>query len=66
VVNNVLHTYCAIVLAGMYNLLKHLVVVVCKKDYNNEIMRWAKSEYKKDWEHAYYMLIQGKQPYSGV
>jgi hypothetical protein len=50
----------------MYNLLKHLVVVVCKKDYNNEIMRWAKSEYKKDWEHAYYMLIQGKQPYSGV
>tara|TARA_R110000796_G_scaffold123419_1_gene237774 strand:+ start:397 stop:600 length:204 start_codon:yes stop_codon:yes gene_type:complete len=51
---------------GMYNLLKKIVAVFCDTEYDKEIMRWAKSEYKKDWEHAYHMLVQGKTPYSGV
>jgi hypothetical protein len=51
---------------GMYNLLKQIVAVFRSTEYNKEVMQWAKSEYKKDWEHAYHMLMQGKQPYSGV
>ena len=33
--------------------------------YNADILRLAKVEYPKDWEHAYHMLSQGKTPYSG-
>jgi hypothetical protein len=51
---------------GMYNLLKQFVAVFCDDEHDKEIMRWAKSEYKKDWQHAYHMLVQGKQPYTGV
>ena len=50
----------------MHNLLEQMVAVFRKKDYDKEIMRFAKSEYSKDWEHAYHMLMQGKQPYTGV
>tara|TARA_B110000503_G_C6931372_1_gene322961 strand:+ start:258 stop:410 length:153 start_codon:yes stop_codon:yes gene_type:complete len=50
----------------MYNLLKKIVAVFRNTDYDKEIMRWAKSEYKKDWQHAYHMLMQGKRPYTGV
>jgi hypothetical protein len=48
----------------MYNLLKQLVAVFCDSKYDKEIMRYAKSEYSKDWEYAYHMLMQGKQPYT--
>ena len=64
--NDVPNKYCVIVQAGMHNLLKQIVAVFCKTDYDKEIMRFAKSEYRKDWEHAYHMLMQGKQPYTGV
>jgi len=49
---------------GMYNLLKQLVAVFCDSKYDKEIMRYAKSEYSRDWEYAYHMLMQGKQPYA--
>ena len=64
--NDVPNKCCVIVPAGMHNLLKQMVAVFRKKDYDKEIMRFAKSEYSKDWEHAYHMLMQGKQPYTGV
>jgi secreted Zn-dependent insulinase-like peptidase len=51
---------------GMYKLLKQIVAVFRSTEYDKEVMRWAKSEYKKDWEHAYHMLMQGKTPYTGV
>ena len=35
-------------------------------DYNADVLRLAKVEYRKDWEHAYHMLMQGKKPYTGV
>lgn len=35
-------------------------------DYDSEVLRLAKVEYPKDWEHAYHMLIQGKKPFTGV
>ena len=31
--------------------------------YDREILRWAKSEYKMDWQHAYQALIRGEKPY---
>ena len=34
--------------------------------YNADVLRLAKVEYRKDWEHAYHMLMQGKKPYTGV
>ena len=30
--------------------------------YDREILRWAKSEYKMDWQHAYQALIRGEKP----
>ena len=51
---------------GMYNFLKKIVAVFRSTEYDKDVMRWAKSEYKKDWEHAYHMLMQGKKPYTGV
>ena len=51
---------------GMYKLLKRIVAVFRSTEYDKEVMQWAKSEYKKDWEHAYHMLMQGKRPYTGV
>ena len=35
-------------------------------DYDADVLRLAKVEYSKDWEHAYHMLMQGKKPYTGV
>jgi hypothetical protein len=51
---------------GMYNLLKQIVAVFRNTEYDEDVMQWAKSEYKKDWEHAYHMLMQGKKPFTGV
>lgn len=47
-------------------LLKRIHNAVFASIKDQEIMRWAKSEYKKDWEHAYHMLSQGKKPYTGI
>jgi len=27
-------------------------------DYNDSYMRWAKTEYKNDWQYHYYRLIE--------
>jgi hypothetical protein len=33
----------------------------------SELERYARAEYKKDWQHAYAMLRQGKKPdFTGV
>jgi len=29
---------------------------------DNELLRYAKTEYPKDWQHAYHMMINGKKP----
>jgi hypothetical protein len=50
----------------MMQLFKIISNALRTKDYNAEVLRLAKVEYRKDWEHAYHMLIQGKQPVTGV
>ena len=47
-------------------LVKKLSYFIAESTYDKEILRWARSEYKNDWEHAYHMLKQGKKPYTGV
>jgi len=47
----------------LVNKLRNLII---ESQHDKEILRWAKSEYKKDWQHAYHMLKQGKKPYTGV
>ena len=51
---------------GMFNWLKQVVAAVTTKEYNKDVLRLAQTEYRKDWEHAYHMLMQGKKPYTGV
>lgn len=50
----------------MMQLFKIVFKSLRTQDYNAEVLRLAKVEYRKDWEHAYHMLIQGKQPFTGV
>jgi hypothetical protein len=37
-----------------------------RKMREHQLMNLAKVEYGKDWQYAYYQLINGKQPVSGV
>ena len=51
----------------MMQLFKIIVDAFRSDDtYNADVLRLAKVEYRKDWEHAYHMLMQGKKPYTGV
>ena len=50
----------------MFNWLKQVIVALNTKEYDADVLRLAKVEYRKDWEHAYHMLMQGKKPYTGV
>ena len=51
---------------GMFDWMKQVIVALTAKEYNADVLRLAKVEYRKDWEHAYHMLMQGKKPYTGV
>ena len=51
---------------GMFNWLKQAIAALTAKEYNADVLRLAQTEYRKDWEHAYHMLMQGKKPYTGV
>ena len=37
-----------------------------KTHYEKEIMRLARVEYGRDWQYAYYALLNGEQPSIGV
>ena len=50
----------------MIRLFKIILNTLRATDYEVEVLRLAKVEYRKDWEHAYHMLMQGKKPYTGV
>lgn len=50
----------------MFNWLKQVVRVLLTKEHDAELLRFARAEYRKDWEHAYHMLSQGKKPFEGV
>ena len=50
----------------MFNWIKQVVAAVTAKEYNQDVLRLAQTEYRKDWQHAYHMLMQGKKPYTGV
>ena len=49
----------------MFNWMKQVIVALATKEYNQDVLRLAQTEYGKDWQHAYHMLIQGKKPYTG-
>jgi hypothetical protein len=51
----------------MMHLFKIIVDAFRSNDtHNADVLRLAKVEYRKDWEHAYHMLMQGKKPSTGV
>jgi hypothetical protein len=50
----------------MKTLVNTIAKMFSTKATNLEYLRWAKNEYRKDWEHAYHMLRQGKKPFEGV
>ena len=50
----------------MFDLLKQVFIAITRKEYDRDVLRLAQTEYRKDWEHAYHMLMQGKKPYTGV
>lgn len=43
-----------------------LRVVFGSHKENKELLRWAQTEYGKDWQYAYTLLQQGKTPIRGV
>ena len=51
---------------GMFNWMKQVVALLTVTDYNRDVLRLAQTEYRKDWQPAYHMLMQGKKPYTGV
>lgn len=50
----------------MFNWMKQLIAALTAKEYDRDVLRLAQTEYRKDWQHAYHMLMQGKKPYTGV
>jgi len=46
----------------MFDWLKQVIAVLTAKEYDRNVLRLAQTEYRKDWQHAYHMLIQGKKP----
>ena len=49
----------------MFDWIKQVIVALNTKEYDRDVLRLAQTEYGKDWQHAYHMLIQGKKPYTG-
>ena len=35
-----------------------------QEEYEKRLLAFAKREYPRDWEHAFYMLLANKQPFS--
>lgn len=46
----------------MVNLFSKIAGAFDVQPRMNELERYARAEYKKDWQHAYAMLRQGKKP----
>ena len=60
------HRFLRIGQCGMFDWLKQVIVALTTKEYDADVLRLAQTEYRKDWEHAYHMLMQGKKPFTGV
>jgi len=48
----------------LYNFLAELFGF--EKQREKDIMRLARAEYGRDWQYAYYQLMEGKQPSIGI
>jgi hypothetical protein len=46
----------------MIKFIKNLFKFLKESKYKKELLRFAQSEYSRDWEYAYHMLLQGKRP----
>jgi hypothetical protein len=46
---------------SLFALIKSLLTPTSQSKVNSDILRLAKTEYKKDWEYAYNQLMEGKK-----
>lgn len=49
----------------MKQLIKKIKDFLQQQSYEKEMMTLARSEFSRDWQYAYYMLLQGKYPSQG-